>query len=169
MARSRDLWQTLGAANLPPSPTFPPVTPREISLIKSSFRQISPIADHAGVIFYARLFELDPSLRSTFLGDIGAQGSNMMQSVGFIVFSLDQLEVILPVLRQMGLRHLEYHLSDEQYEVFCEALLWTLHRCLREEFTVETRDAWAKGYWLLAETIKTGARDGLARHRRAVA
>lgn len=146
-----------------------PVTPREISLIKNSFRQISPIADHAGVIFYARLFELDPSLRTTFHGDIGAQGSNMMQSVGFIVFSLDQLEVILPVLRQMGLRHLDYHLTDEQYEVFCEALLWTLNKCLREEFTPETREAWAKGYWLLAETIKTGARDGLARQKRAVA
>ncbi len=145
------------------------MTPREISLIKNSFRQISPIADHAGVIFYARLFELDPSLRTTFHGDIGAQGSNMMQSVGFIVFSLDQLEVILPVLRQMGLRHVDYHLSDEQYEVFAEALLWTLQKCLRDEFTLETREAWAKAYWLLAETIKNGSRDGLARQRRAVA
>lgn len=145
------------------------MTSREITLIKNSFRQISPIADHAGVIFYARLFELDPSLRTTFCGDIGAQGSNMMQSVGFVVFSLEQIEVILPVLRQMGLRNLEYHLSDEQYEVFCEALLWTLKKCLRDEFTNETREAWAKAYWLLAETIKTGARDGLARQRRAVA
>ncbi len=145
------------------------MTPREITLIKNSFRQISPIADHAGVIFYARLFELDPSLRTTFCGDIAAQGSNMMQSVGFIVFSLEQIDVILPVLRQMGLRHLDYHLTDEQYDIFCEALLWTLNRCLRNEFTEETREAWAKAYWLLAETIKTGARDGLARHNRAVA
>jgi hemoglobin-like flavoprotein len=145
------------------------VTSREISLIQNSFRQINPIADHAGVIFFARLFELDPTLRTTFQGDIGAQGSNLMQSVGFIVYSLDQIEVVLPVLRQMGLRQSEYHLSDEQYEVFCEALLWTLTKCLRETFTVETRDAWAKTFWLLAETIKAGTRDGLARQKRAVA
>ena len=154
----------------PPLPPTPPtVTPREITLIKNSFRQISPVADHAGVIFYARLFELDPSLRTTFQGDIGAQGSNMMQSVGFIVFSLEQLDIIMPVIRQMGLRHADYHLSDEQYDVISEALLWTLHKCLRDEFTPETREAWAKVYWLLAETIKTGTRDGLARQRRAVA
>jgi hemoglobin-like flavoprotein len=145
------------------------VTSREIHLIQSSFRQINPIADHAGVIFFARLFELDPSLRATFCGDIGAQGSNLMQSVGFMVFSLDQLEVVLPVVRQMGIRQGDFHLTDLQYEVFAEALLWTLAKCLRENFTPETRDAWAKAYWLIAETIKAGARDGLARHRRAVA
>lgn len=145
------------------------MTPREINLIQDSFRQISPIADHAGVIFFARLFELDPALRTTFNGDIGAQGSNMMQSLGFIVFSLDQLEVIVPVLRQMGLRHADYHLNDDQYETICEALLWTLNKCLRDAFTPETRQAWAAVYWLLAETIKTGVRDAQARHKRAVA
>ena len=93
---SLNFWQSLPTAILSPPSIHTAVTPREISLIKNSFRQISPIADHAGVIFYARLFELDPSLRATFRGDIGAQGSNMMQSIGFVVFSLEQLEVILP-------------------------------------------------------------------------
>ena len=38
------------------------MTPRQQNLIKEFFGMVAPIADQAAIIFYDRLFELDPSL-----------------------------------------------------------------------------------------------------------
>jgi len=59
--------------------------------------------------------------------------------------------------------------KDRHYETVGEALLWTLAHGLGTDFTEDARAAWGKAYWLLAETMKAGARDGAAKVNRAVA
>lgn len=142
------------------------MTPQEITLVRSSFAKVAPIADQAAALFYTRLFELDPSLRNLFRGDIAAQGKKLMQTIGYCVASLDRLAAIVPVVRELGLRHSSYHVRDEHYETVGTALLWTLEKGLGADFTPETKNAWAKVYWLLAETMKAGARDGAAQQAR---
>lgn len=142
---------------------------REISLVKASFQKVAPIADQAAAIFYARLFELDPSLRALFQGDMAGQGRKLMQMLGLAVGSLDRLETLAPVVRQLGMRHAGYHVRDEHYDTVGEALLWTLGKGLGPEFTGEMQAAWARTYWLLAETMKAGARDALAMQSRTAA
>jgi len=140
---------------------------QEIALIKSSFQKIAPVADQAAAIFYARLFELDPSLRALFRGDMAGQGRQLMQLLGLAVNGLDRLEVLAPVIRQLGMRHAGYDVRDEHYESVGEALLWTLGKGLGAEFTAEMQAAWARVYWLIAETMKAGARDARAMQARA--
>lgn len=142
------------------------MTPQEITLVRQSFAQVVPIADQAAALFYARLFELDPSLRGLFRGDMAAQGKKLMQTIGYCVASLERLTTIIPVVRDLGLRHAAYQVRDEHYETVGAALLWTLEKGLGTGFTAETRAAWAKVYWLLAETMKAGARDGAAQQAR---
>lgn len=146
-----------------------PMSPREISLVQESFRKVAPISDQAAALFYARLFELDPSLRTLFHGNMADQGRKLMQTLGFAVASLNRLDDLVPVVRQLGLRQAGYEVREAHYETVGEALLWTLARGLGAAFTAEHQAAWAKAYWLLAETLKTGARDGLARLQRSVA
>ena len=141
---------------------------QEIALIKSSFQKIAPVADQAAAIFYARLFELDPSLRALFRGDMAGQGRQLMQLLGLAVNGLDRLEVLAPVIRQLGMRHAGYDVRDGHYESVGEALLWTLGKGLGAEFTAEMQAAWARVYWLIAETMKAGARDARAMQARAV-
>jgi hemoglobin-like flavoprotein len=145
------------------------MTPQEVNLIKSSFTRIAPIADQAAAIFYARLFELDPSIRAMFHGDMAAQGKKLMQALGMCVASLDRMETILPGIRAMGARHAGYRVRDDHYETVGEALLWTLGKGLGPDFTAEMQAAWAKVYWLLAETMKSAARDAKARTDRSAA
>jgi len=142
------------------------MTSAEITLVKDSFRKLAPIADQAAALFYARLFELDPSLRALFHGDMAEQGRKLMQMIGLAVGGLDRLEELVPAVRQLGLRHAAYHVRDEHYETVGEALLWTLGRGLGPAFTNDMQAAWAKTYWTLAETMKAGARDGAARQHR---
>jgi hemoglobin-like flavoprotein len=145
------------------------MTTEEISRLKSSFQKITPIADQAAALFYARLFELDPALRELFHGDMGEQGRKLMQMVGFAVNGIDRLETLAPAVRQLGRRHASYHVKASFYETVGTALLWTLEKGLGPDSTQETRAVWAKTYWLLAETMKAGTRDATAMHNRAVA
>ena len=140
----------------------------EISLVKISFAKVAPIAEQAAALFYARLFELDPSLRALFRGgDMTEQGRKLMQMLSLAVNGLDRLEALAPAVRALGMRHAGYHVRDEHYDTVGEALLWTLGKGLGADFTAEMQAAWASTYWLLAETMKAGARDALAMQSRS--
>ncbi len=142
------------------------MTSAEITLVQDSFRKVLPIADQAAALFYTRLFDLDPSLRHLFRGDMAEQGRKLMHMLGMAVAGLERLDQLVPAVRQLGLRHAAYQVRDEHYETVGEALLWTLARGLGAAFTQETQAAWAKTYWTLAETMKAGARDGATQQSR---
>lgn len=145
------------------------MTPHEISLVKASFAKVVPIADQAAAVFYARLFELDPRLRALFHGNMAEQGRKLMTMLGLAVSHLDRLEQFTPAVHQLGMRHAAYQVTDEHYHTVGEALLWTLARGLGESFTNELQAAWSQVFWILAEAMKAGGRESLARQIRATA
>lgn len=134
------------------------MTPAEITLVKDSFRKVVPIADQAAALFYARLFELDPSLRPLFRGDMGEQGRKLMTMLATAVAALERLDAIVPVVRQLGARHADYGVREEHYGTVGAALLWTLEKGLGSDFTPLVRDAWTSVYSLLANTMIDAAR-----------
>jgi hemoglobin-like flavoprotein len=134
------------------------VTPTEINLVKDSFRRVLPIADQAAALFYARLFELDPSLRPLFRGDMAEQGRKLMTMIATAVQALERLDTIVPVVRQLGARHAGYGVKEEHYATVGAALLWTLEKGLGPEFTPAVRNAWTSVYSLLANTMMDAAR-----------
>jgi hemoglobin-like flavoprotein len=134
------------------------MTSSDITLVKDSFRKIAPIADQAAALFYARLFELDPSLRPLFEGDMVAQGRKLMTMLASAVAALEQPDRLLPVLRQLGARHAGYGVREEHYATVGTALLWTLEKGLGADFNREVRDAWTKTYVLIANTMIEAAR-----------
>lgn len=134
------------------------MTTIDVILVKDSFRKIVPIADQAAALFYARLFELDPSLRPLFRGDMQEQGRKLMTMLATAVAGLEKLDVIVPAVRQLGARHSSYGVRAEHYATVGAALLWTLEKGLGPEFTPEVRAAWTTTYTLLANTMKDAAR-----------
>jgi hemoglobin-like flavoprotein len=139
------------------------MTPRQILLVQTTFAQVEPIAETAAALFYARLFELDPSLRPLFTTDIQEQGRKLMQTIAVAVRGLDNLDALVPAVRALGKRHAGYGVQDQHYETVAAALIWTLEAGLGDAFTPEVREAWATVYWLLADTMKDGAPEPLAR------
>lgn len=135
------------------------MTPQQKILVQQSFALVAPIAETAATLFYARLFELDPSLRRMFSGDMAEQGRKLMQMLTVAVRGLDDLEALVPAVRALGLRHARYGVQPGHYETVAIALLWTLERGLGDAFTPAVRAAWATVYWLLADTMQAGALD----------
>lgn len=130
---------------------------KQIELVQSSFAEVLPIAEPAAALFYDRLFELDPSLRAMFRGDMKKQGKMLMDMIALVVVNLRNLDRIVPGVRALGARHAGYGVQDEHYDTVGEALLWTLGQGLGEAFTDDVRDAWATAYTVLATTMKDAA------------
>lgn len=129
------------------------MNPAEIALVKNSFRQVVPIADQAAALFYARLFELDPSLRRLFRGDMTEQGRKLLAMIAAAVAALEKLDTLVPAVRALGARHGGYGVTEDHYATVGAALLWTLEKGLGPEFTPEVRAAWVSVYSLLANTM----------------
>jgi hemoglobin-like flavoprotein len=127
------------------------MTPTEITLVQDSFRKILPIGDQVASLFYARLFELEPSLRPMFRGNLQEQGPKFMAMVSAAVASLHDVQRIEPVVRSVGPRHAG--VAEAYYASFGTALIWTLEKGLGAEFTPAVREAWRATYSLLAITL----------------
>jgi len=133
------------------------MTPEQIVLTQTSFAQVLPIADAAASLFYSRLFELDPSLRPMFKGDMAEQGRKLMTMLNVVVNGLTRLEALIPAVQALARRHAAYGVTDHHYQTVGEALLWTLHQGLGEHFTPSVAAAWSAAYALLADVMKETA------------
>ena len=129
----------------------------QIELVQISFSQVEPMAVVAADLFYTRLFELDPSLKTMFHGDMTEQGKKLMTMLGVAVTNLTKPDLVLPALKMLGQRHMGYGVTESHYETVGAALLWTLEKGLGEAFTAEVREAWVAIYRLVADTMKTAA------------
>ena len=138
------------------------MTPEQKELVQSTWEPVQEISDTAASLFYNRLFELDPSLRPMFKGDIAEQGRKLMTMIGAAVRGLDDLGELTPVVKGLGKRHVNYGVKDEHYATVGAALLWTLEQGLGEAFTADVKAAWTEVYTTLADLMKGAAAEGVA-------
>lgn len=139
------------------------MTPESITLVKESWAKVVPISETAAELFYGKLFELDPSVKSLFkTNDMKEQGRKLMAILNTAVNALDKLDTIVPAIQAMGKRHVDYGVKDEHYDTVGEALIWTLAEGLKDDFTNDTKTAWIEVYTLVADTMKAAAAEQAA-------
>jgi hemoglobin-like flavoprotein len=130
---------------------------RTISLVQSSWAKVMPISDAAATLFYERLFEMDPSVRALFKNDMREQKKKLMQTLTVAVDGLNNVDRLVPVLKDLGVRHAGYMVADHHYDLVGAALLWTLREGLGDEFTDDVETAWKEIYTLVATVMKSAA------------
>lgn len=133
------------------------ITTQQKELVQKTWVMVVPIADKAAELFYGRLFELEPEYRAMFKNDMTEQGKKLMKTINIAVEALNDVEPLVPTLKQMGADHAGYGVKDRDYNVVGAALLWTLEQGLGDAFTDEVRNAWGAVYELLASVMKQGA------------
>jgi hemoglobin-like flavoprotein len=134
------------------------MTQQERQLVRDSFQEIGDMAGPLSLLFYGRLFELDPSLRPMFHGDIARQGRKLMDMIGAVVEHIDELETLTPVLHAMGQRHAAYGVIPAHYDIVETALLWALGQALGPEFDRDVKAAWRA----VIGKVSTGMKEGAA-------
>ncbi len=133
------------------------MTPQQVAQVQASFAQVAPIADQAAALFYGRLFEIAPEVRSLFRGDMDVQGRKLMTAIATVVDSLGEIDVVAPAISDLAKRHVAYGVRPEHYERVGAALLWTLEQGLGDDFTPAVGAAWAAAYAALSQLMIAAA------------
>src|SRR5215210_4270065 len=109
------------------------MTTKQIELIKSSWSMVGTIDPvTVGTLFYNRLFELAPEVKSMFRSSIPEQSKKLLAMLGYVVSKLDKLEDVMDEVSKLAQRHVNYGVKDEHYTVVGSALLWTLEKGLAD-------------------------------------
>jgi hemoglobin-like flavoprotein len=134
------------------------MSPQQKELVKETWRKLTPMAGSAARLFYERLFEIDETTRPLFkTTDLAEQRQKLIQALIVVVQGLDRLEALVPILADLGRRHVQYGVTDGHYDSVGAALLWTLEQGLGSGWTPEVKVAWSGAYTLLADVMREAA------------
>lgn len=136
--------------------------PHHTHLIRKSFARIEAHGSIAALIFYRRLFELDPALRPLFQSDIEVQAIKLTAMLGALIGLLERGPALETELKAMGARHAGYGVVEAHYATVGGALLGMLEEVLAEEFTPAVREAWTLLYARVEALMKSGALEAAA-------
>ena len=129
------------------------MTPRQRLLVRTTFDQIQPVAGTAASFFYARLFDLDPSLRALFTDRPRGAGAAPHADTGDGRPQPRRYRDARTGTGALGRRHVGYGVRAHHYPTVAVALIETLERGLGAAFTSDVRAAWVTVYWLLADLM----------------
>jgi hemoglobin-like flavoprotein len=141
------------------------MTDSNILAVKNSWSYIMFQSEEFSGLFYQKLFELNPSLRHLFKGNIEEQGSKLMRMLTMIIARLQRLQDIETEVKALGHRHVGYGTRPEHYQTVGQALLWSLENALGDRWSEETRKAWTEAYTIMANTMLQGAQPAAVEER----
>ena len=127
-------------------------------LVRATFAKLAVMPEVAGALFYERLFAANPSFPLLFNNDMRIQSIKLMTMLAMVVYNFPEPGQILPAIRDLAVRHVEYGVKLADYDAVGEALLWTLEQVLEKDFTPAVREAWTLCYDELAGEMKAAAR-----------
>eukprot|EP00898_Chlorokybus_atmophyticus_P007291 jgi/Chlat1/7563/Chrsp63S00556 len=106
----------------------------------------------AGVMLFNNLFEMSPHVLDLFpfKDDTGkpfqqvleAHALQVMTTLGRVVEGLNDIETLVPFLRDLTARHVPYGVELVHYDILSATLLRTFEQTLGNLFTPEDRDVW---------------------------
>lgn len=133
------------------------MTARQIRLIRDCLDSLREDAVPFALLFYGKLFELDPDSRRLFHNDLALQGRKVMDMLTSVAESLDDFQPMRSRLAELGRKHAEYGVGPEQYDSLRTALLWSIGQALGANFDAPTRDAWRLVLDAICAAMKAGA------------
>ena len=135
-----------------------PLTDQNITDIRASWTALSMDPDSLTQTFYAELFRLAPEVKPLFgHSDMRSQRRKLAAAIGTVVHHADNLAPVVPVLHEMGSRHVRYGATEAHYDVVGQALIHAIGTVLGASFTDAVRDAWVLAYTAVASTMLAGA------------
>ncbi len=134
------------------------MTPAQIELVQRSFAMIVRQPDETAALFYRRLFEIDPSRKALFTGDMRRQGKMLMDTLNIIVNQLQTESTIQPAIEALARRHIAYGVEVKDFTSVGTALLWAIEAMLGAEFSIEMRKAWMAAYSFVAGIMREAMR-----------
>lgn len=130
----------------------------DASLVSASFANMSPRVDAFFASVYEELFAREPALRALFPVDLVELRAKLASTVRLAVESLRAPERLVPILEDLGRRHVNYGVFPKHLRVFGAALLTCLERFHGDAWDPATAAAWGRAYDAIAQAMEQGMR-----------
>ncbi|MFE9689685.1 globin domain-containing protein [Micromonospora sp. NPDC005806] len=126
-------------------------------LLKESWTLVEGDRGRLSAHFYARLFLLDPALRSLFPVQMNGQGDRILEAIVTATQTVGDPESFDEYLRALGRDHRKYHVEAAHYETMGVALLDALRSTAGDGWNLEYDQAWREAYASISERMLAGA------------
>ena len=133
------------------------MTPTQRRLVRQTVGSLRDQAGPVSLLFYGRLFELDPSARRLFHNDLERQGRKVIETLEWMAESLDRFDSMTARLAELGGSTRVMACGRIEYESVTAALLWAIAQALGPDFDAATRDSWKLALSAVSEAMKDGA------------
>lgn len=129
------------------------LTREEVQLVQASWLAVAGDRERAGKLFYDTLFRTAPEVESLFTNDASVQGRKLMETIAILVDALENLDVLVPLVEDLGRFHANIGITPAQYDVVGQTLIETLRQIGGESFDADSERAWRKVYDTVAEIM----------------
>ncbi|MBQ0758715.1 MAG: hypothetical protein KBT72_03580 [Zhongshania sp.] len=129
------------------------MTPKQIIIVQSHLHAVKSIGKPFAKVFYARLFQLSPDLRTLFSCAGDTKDRKLINTLCTTVHSLQNMEGLKVVAHNMGQRYSEQGVTERHYDFFIQAMLETLEMALGDEFSGDVKAAWISLLAMLKDTL----------------
>ncbi|MBB5174026.1 NO-inducible flavohemoprotein [Texcoconibacillus texcoconensis] len=129
---------------------------KTIDVIKSTVPVLEEHGETITTHFYESMFKNHPELLNIFNHvnqEQGRQQKALANSVLAAAKYIDNLEAILPVVKQIAHKHRSLGVKAEHYPIVGEHLLAAIKDVLGDAATDEIIDAWAEAYQVIADVF----------------
>ncbi|MFE4425518.1 NO-inducible flavohemoprotein [Peribacillus butanolivorans] len=126
---------------------------KTIDIIKSTVPVLEVHGTTITTVFYKNLFEAHPELLNVFNHanqKKGRQQNALANTVLAAAKYIDQLETILPAVKQIAQKHRSLAVKPEHYPIVGEFLLGAIKEVLKDAATEEIIHAWGEAYGVIA-------------------
>ena len=134
-----------------------------VPLLRSSFDLVIERQPQLTPRFYEILFERYPQVRPLFGKNAATNQAQMLQSA--LVAVMDKLEDaswLEQTLGAMGLKHIDYGVTDEMYGWVGASLLATIAEVAGKDWSAELESAWSDAYGAISGLMLKGAHGATA-------
>ena len=145
------------------------MTPQQSRLLAQSYAKLENRLYELGSAIFERLFEIDPSSRPLFKGNMDEQKLKLARLFGefirvrarsqhFLPVTGKAGQVVIPGIGSLGARHeMVYGVRPEQYAHMREAVLYAIRRLLGNDYNDEIGAAWSEIFDMLAHAMQEHA------------
>ena len=151
-----------------------PKFPETIDALKKSWSTVGSAVglQPAGVLFFKNIFTIAPGAIGLFSfkeefdngsdafyesAKLKAHALKVMETVNVAISALTDLKTLMPVLKSLGKKHVEYGVYPKHYDIVGAALIQTLAMGLGDAFTPALKAAWVELWGIIASTMMGAA------------
>ncbi|KAA9025788.1 NO-inducible flavohemoprotein [Niallia endozanthoxylica] len=129
---------------------------KTIEIVKSTVPVLEKYGKDITTRFYERMFTNNPELLNIFNHanqKQGRQQTALANAVYAAAANIDNLGAIIPVVKQIGMKHRALEIKPEHYPIVGENLLGAIKDVLGDAATDEIIHAWAEAYGVIADAF----------------